>query len=173
VIRPTFLSQLDVAWRSAVPIGLTLMILILGMLPWKIPAIGIIAASALSISVFYWTVHQPALMNLAGVACIGILNDLLGLMPIGVGLLVLVLVHGAARVQRKALAGMPFFLVWASFGLVAGGATILTWLLFSLRQETGLVDPTPAFQLYLFALVCYPPVTFLLARIEQHLFSGA
>jgi rod shape-determining protein MreD len=173
VIRPAIIVQLDMAWRSAMPVALTLVLLFLGMLPWKIPLLGVIAASSLMISVFFWSLYRPAQMNLWCVACIGLLNDLLGLMPFGIGLLVFVLVHGIARLQRKALEGMPFILVWGVFGLVAGGATILTWLLVSLRQDTGLVDPTPAFRLYMFGLVCYPPLAFFFARIEQRLFAEA
>jgi rod shape-determining protein MreD len=168
VIRPSLGQQADIAWRAALPVGLTILLLFAALLSWHLPRLGTVASALVLISVFFWTVHQPGLMTMWGVLSIGLLHDFLMLAPFGVGLLVLLVVHGVALWQRKPLTGMPFVLLWAVFGLVAAGATILTWLLVSFRQET-LVNPVQAFNLFLLEFVCYPVLAYVFAWIERRL----
>ena len=168
MIRPSFGQQADIAWRAALPVGLTIILLFAALLSWHLPRLGMIASALVLISVFFWTVHQPGLMSMWGVLSIGLIHDFLMLAPFGVGLLVLLLVHGIALWQRKALNGMPFFLIWAVFGLAAAGSTLLTWLLVSFLQET-LVNPAQAFDLFLLELVCYPLLAYVFAWIERRL----
>jgi rod shape-determining protein MreD len=168
VIRPSLGQQADIAWRAALPVGLTILLLFAALLSWHLPRLGTVASALVLISVFFWTVHQPGLMTMWGVLSIGLLHDFLMLAPFGVGLLVLLVVHGVALWQRKPLTGMPFLLIWAVFGLVAAGATILTWLLVSFRQET-LVNPVQAFNLFLLEFVCYPVLAYVFAWIERRL----
>lgn len=168
MIRPGFGQQADIAWRAALPVGLTILLMLVALLSWHMPRLGTIAAALVLISVFFWTLHQPSLMTMWGVLSIGLIHDLMTLAPFGVGLLVLLIVHGVALWQRKALIGMPFLLIWGLFGLVAAGATFLTWLLVSYLQET-LVNPAQAFNLFLLEFVCYPPLAYLFAWIERRL----
>lgn len=168
MIRPSLGQQADIAWRAALPVGLTILLLFAALLSWHLPRLGTVASALVLISVFFWTVHQPGLMSMWGVLSIGLLHDFLMLAPFGVGLLVLLVVHGVALWQRKPLTGMPFLLIWAVFGLVAAGATVLTWLLVSFLQET-LVNPVQAFNLFLLEFVCYPPLAYVFAWIERRL----
>lgn len=168
MIRPSFSQQADIAWRAALPVGLTVLLLFMALLSWHMPRLGTIASALVLISVFFWTLHQPSLMSMWGVLSIGLLHDLMTLSPFGVGLLVLLVVHGVALWQRKALIGMPFLLIWGLFGVVAAGATVLTWALVSFQQE-ALVDPNQAFNLFLLEFVCYPPLAYVFAWIERRL----
>lgn len=168
MIRPSLGQQADIAWRAALPVGLTLLLLFAALLSWHLPRLGTIASALVLISVFFWTLHQPGLMSMWGVLSIGLVHDLMTLAPFGVGLLVLLIVHGVALWQRKALNGMPFLLIWGLFGLVAAGATLLTWLLVSFLQEM-LVNPAPVINLFLLELVCYPPLAYIFAWIERRL----
>ncbi len=168
MIRPSFGQQADIAWRAALPVGLTILLLFASLLSWHLPRLGMIASALVLISVFFWTVHQPNLMSMWGVLCIGLIHDFLMLAPFGVGLQVLLVVHGVAIWQRKALNGLPFFFIWAVFALVAAGSTLLTWLLVSFREET-FVNPAQAFDLFLLEVVCYPPLAYICAWIERRL----
>lgn len=168
MIRPTLGQQADIAWRAALPVGLTVLLLFVALLSWHMPRLGTIASALVLISVFFWSLHQPGLMSMWGVLSIGLIHDLMTLAPFGVGLLVLLIIHGVATWQRKALIGMPFLLIWALFGVVAAGATLLTWLLVSFLQET-LVNPNQAFNLFLLEFVCYPPLAYVFAWIERRL----
>jgi rod shape-determining protein MreD len=168
VIRPTFGQQLDTAWRAALPVSLTILLLFVALLSWHLPKLGTIGAAGVMVSVFFWSLHQPNLMTMWGVLAVGLIHDLLTLAPFGVGLLVLLIVHGAAVSRRKAVIGLPFLLIWMVFGLVAAGAAILTWLLVSFLQEQ-FVDPSEALRLFLLAFTCYPPLAAFYAWIERRL----
>ncbi len=168
MIRPSFGQQADIAWRAALPVGLTILLLFAALLSWHLPRLGTVASALVLISVFFWTVHQPGLMTMWGVLSIGLLHDFLMLAPSGVGLLVLLIVHGVALWQRKLLTDMPFLLIWAMFGLVAAGAAGLTWLLVSFQQE-ALVNPVQSFNLFLLEFVCYPLLAYVFAWIERRL----
>lgn len=168
MIRPGLGQQADIAWRAALPVGLTVMLMFLALLSWHMPRLGTVASSFVLISVFFWSLHKPVLMSKWGVFAIGLIHDLMTLAPFGIGLLILLLVHGMALWQRKALMGMPFLMIWGVFGLVAAAATAITWLLVSFLQET-LVDPSQAFSLFLWEFVCYPPLAYVFAWIERRL----
>jgi rod shape-determining protein MreD len=172
VIRPTFAQQLDIAWRAALPVSLTLLLLFLSLLSWHLPKLGTVGAACVMASVFYWSLHQPGLMTMWGVLAVGLMHDLLTLAPFGVGLLVLLLIHGFAVSRRKAVTALPFFLIWMVFGLVAAVASVVTWLLVSIQQGQ-LIDIREAVRLFLLAFTCYPPLAALFAWIERRLLPGA
>lgn len=171
MIRPTFAQQLDIAWRAALPVFLTLLLLFLSLLSWQLPKLGTIGAACVMVSVFYWSLHQPGLMTMWGVLAVGLLHDLLTLAPFGVGVLVLLLIHGVAVSRRKAVTALPFFLIWMIFGLVAAGAAFLIWILVSILQEQ-IVDIHEAVRLFLLTFTCYPPLAALFAWIERRLLPG-
>lgn len=168
MLRPTLGQQLDTAWRASLPVALTLLLLFISLLSWHLPKLGTIGAACVMVSIFFWSLHQPGLMTMWGVAAIGLAHDLLTLAPLGIGLFVLLLVHGTAIWKRKAVINLPFLLIWLIFGLVAAGASILTWLLVSFQQQQ-FIDPREALRLFLLAFTCYPPLAALFALIERRL----
>lgn len=172
MIRPTIGQQLDLAWRAALPVTLTLLLLFLTLLPWHLPKLGTVGAACVLVGVFYWSLHQPALMSMWGVLAIGLIHDLMTLAPFGIGLLVILLVHGVAVSRRRAVVALPFLLIWLVFGLVAAGAALLTWLLVSLMHEQ-FVDLREALRLFLLAFTCYPPLAAVFAWVERRYIPGA
>lgn len=172
MIRPTIGQQLDIAWRAAMPVTLTLLLLFLPLLSWHVPRLGTVGAACVLVSVFYWSLHQPGLMTMWSVLAIGLIHDLMALAPFGVGLLVLLLVHGVAVSRRKAVTALPFLLIWLVFGVVAAGASLVTWVLVSFVQEQ-LVDVNEAVRLFLLALTCYPPLAAFCAWIERRFIPSA
>ena len=79
MIRPSLGQQADIAWRAALPVGLTILLLFAALLSWHLPRLGTVASALVLISVFFWTVHQPGLMTMWGVLSIGHAADLLHL----------------------------------------------------------------------------------------------
>ena len=166
MIRHTLWQQFDVGFRRSVPTALTLLLLFVGVLPWHIHGLSSISAGFVLAAVFYWTLHQPNLMNMWVVAVIGIIGDALGTAPLGVGTAVLLIAHGLTSTQRKVLGGAPFILVWGGFLLIAAVATVLQWLLSSLIEE-AFIDPQPALFLYVVTVVCYPPLSYLFSSVQR------
>ena len=71
------------------------------------------------IAVFYWTLYRPDLMPPVAAFVIGLLQDILGGLPLGVSACVLVGVHAAVNTQRRFFIGKSFAVVWLGFALVS------------------------------------------------------
>jgi len=102
------LAQLDALARAAVPSLGTAVAMILAAAPVGLPSL--VPAVALA-GVFFWSLFRPASMPAPSAFGLGLLQDLLGFAPLGVGVLVLLLAHAGALRARRALAGQSFLLV--------------------------------------------------------------
>ena len=60
---------------------------------------------------------------------IGLLMDLLGYLPLGVGVFTLLAVHGVALALRRSLPHRGFAWIWIVFAGVAAAASLMIWLL--------------------------------------------
>jgi rod shape-determining protein MreD len=164
--------KLDSVARKLVPFTLTTMLLFAGVMPLHNAALQSVAPSLPVIAVFYWTLHRPALMPVVAVFVIGLLNDVLVGLPIGVSACVLVCVHAAVSLQRRFFTGKSFGVVWLGFAVVAAAALVLGWLLSCLYYGT-LIDPHRLpFQL-LTTVGCFPVFCWLLLRCSTGLVERA
>jgi rod shape-determining protein MreD len=126
---------------------------------------GVVAAVGLP-AVFFWSVHHPAAMPSPVVFALGLLQDLLGLAPLGAGILTLLAVHGAAVRWRRPIARQGFPVVWILFCVTAGAAVALGWalqLLLTLRVPAF----APAWHLFLLCAGLYPLLAWPMARLRQ------
>jgi len=116
-IRPhlTLGRRLDIAWRHAFP-GVTSLFLML-----------------LSVAHFgLWSLFRPSAMAPPMVFLIGLLLDLLGFLPLGVGAVTMLTTHGIAQRLRRLLARQGFSIIWLIFITVACGIAAMNWALVSL-----------------------------------------
>jgi len=154
--------------RRAVPSALTLLLLFLGILPWNMPAVGPVNLSLMAVAVYYWTLYEPQLMPVWGVAIIGLIGDLLGIAPLGAGMLTTLFIYGVTLRRRRDLLDAGFWVGWLGFAIIGGIATLINWLLVCYLKN-GLVDPRPAQFHFALSLVCYPAVAYLFGRIHRSL----
>ncbi|MFC7552509.1 rod shape-determining protein MreD [Pseudoroseomonas wenyumeiae] len=75
---------------SAAPVGL----------PSALPAVALAC-------VFFWSLFRPAAMSPPVCFAIGLLQDLLGFAPLGIGILTMLVVHGLALRLRRRWRGSP------------------------------------------------------------------
>ncbi len=156
--------------RFLLPILSTLLLILLFLLPWGGIALSSLASAIALIAIFYWSLRRPEAISPWSAAIIGLCHDLLGLAPLGVGLVVFTIAQAAIAGQRKRLDGMPFLFVWAVFALTAAVAVALAWLLAGLSAGSLLPVP-PLLRLYLGAFLLYPPLAYWLSRLERRLDS--
>jgi rod shape-determining protein MreD len=168
VIRSPFWQRVDKWSRGSVPVGLTLLLLLFGLLPWHLPELGTIGISLVIISVFYWGLKKPYLMTPWSVLAIGLVGDLLGVTPMGVGTVSLLFLYAMVRSQARALRNMPFIVVWGAFILIAALTILLSWVL-TAAMDVHFPDIRPAVFLYLFDVVCYPPLSYVFDRLQRSL----
>jgi len=156
-------QQLDTLARNLVPLLLTVALLLAGILPLHITLLQSIAPLLPLIAVFYWTLYRPDLMPAVAVFAIGLLQDILVGLPIGVSGCVLVCVHAAVNTQRRFFAGKSFAVLWVGFAVVASAALILGWLLTCVYYATLVTPDRLIFQI-LITIGCFPIFCRLLQR---------
>jgi rod shape-determining protein MreD len=112
--------------------------------------------------VWFWSLYRPAVMAPPIVFLIGVLLDLLGYLPLGVGAVTLLMAHGMAQVLRRFLSRQGFFLVWLIFIGVACCVAGMSWALVS-ALTLSFESPGPVLFQAAIAVAMYPTVAIPLA----------
>ena len=165
-MKPSLWHRLDGLARKLTPFGLTLLLVILGLLPLHVPGFVSVAPILPVMAVYHWAIHRPELMPAYAVFGIGLLQDLLTGQPMGVNALVLLAVYGVVYSQRRFFVGKSFFVSWLGFALVSAGAAMLSWILVSAYQVSPAAPGAVTFQYFLTAS-CYPLLAWLFLRWQQ------
>jgi len=166
--RPTIWRQLDAASRQSFPAACTALLLLLLASPLGLPGQAQLQPAAALACVFFWSVFRPGSMPPPVVFLLGLLSDLLGLAPLGTGVLVLLITYGLAVQWRRVLAQQGFLVVWLVFVVVAAGAASLGWLLTSLLTFRLLPGNAALFQFGITAGL-YPMLATLFTRAHRGL----
>ena len=162
----SLLHRLDLWARNLLPAALTLLMLIIGSTPLHIPYFQPVGQGLVMISVYYWAIHRPGLLPAPAVFAIGLVGDLMGAAPLGLGTLILLLVYAAAASQRRLFHGQPFLVVWWGFMVIVAGVMAVGWVLASILAG-AVIQPQPAIFAYLMALALYPALADLFARAQR------
>ncbi len=156
------------ASRRSFPAATAALVLLLMAAPLGLPGQPEVQAAIALAAVYFWSLFRPASMPPAVVFMLGLLTDLLGFAPVGVGVLSLLIVHGLALRWRRVLVRQGFVVVWLAFVAVAAGAAALQWALTSLLTFRLLPPGPGVFQASLSAGL-YPMIATLLTRAHQTL----
>lgn len=165
-IEVGLLARLDAAARAAAPTLTTLALIVLSVVPLRLPEFAAIVPSFALMAVYYWTMYRAEVMPAPAVFGIGVFQDLLSGGPFGVNAFVLLLVHGAVLTQRRVLMRRPFSLGWLGFVAVALMGFALNWLAMTALNLT-LFDPRPALVQYVMTAMLYPPVAWMFVAVHR------
>jgi len=160
--RPTFGRRLDIAARWSFPFAATVLLMLIAAAPLGVPGQAMLLPAVSLCCVYFWSVFRPASMIPPQVFVIGLLLDLLGYLPIGLGVLMLLTVHGLAAQSRRFLIRHGFALVWTVFAVIALAAGVLVWALSSLLTFRLLPIAPALFQAVL-TMALYPALATLFA----------
>jgi rod shape-determining protein MreD len=161
-----FAQRIDAAAREATPAMLTLALILLDVVPLRLPQFAVITPSFALMSVYYWTMYRAELMPGPVVLALGIFQDIVSGGPLGVGAFVLLATHGAVLTQRRVLMRRPFAVGWVGFVGVALAAFALNWLIMAVLY-LALFNPLAAGVQYLMTVALYPPVAGVLLAIHR------
>jgi rod shape-determining protein MreD len=161
--RATLGRRLDQLARASFPAVCTLVLMFLSAAPLGLPMQAALLPALTLGSVWFWALFRPAALPPPLVFMIGVLLDLLGYMPLGSGVLILLIVYGVAVRTRRKLARQPFAVVWAVFAALAVGAAALGWGLTSLLQFV-MLPPSPALFQAVLTVAVYPVLSLLFGR---------
>ncbi|GJL96015.1 MAG: hypothetical protein DHS20C05_24200 [Hyphococcus sp.] len=84
--------------------------------------------------VFFWSIYAPDYLPSVSVFFIGILQDLLTGGPLGLWAVVYLVTQFVVMSQRAYFHGREQKVVWLGFALVAGGVSLMVWLVMSLMS---------------------------------------
>jgi len=127
--RETLGGRLDHAARAGFPATCTILLMLATQAPFGIAGQAVMLPAIALACVWFWSLFRPAAMPPVAVFGIGVLLDLLGYMPLGVSVLVLLVAHGIARRWRRFLGQQGFAMTWLAFAPVAAGASLVSWVL--------------------------------------------
>ena len=158
--------RLDLFARSLSPVVITLFLVLMGMVPLRIPEFSPVLPWLAMIAVFYWSVHRPDLMPLWAIFLIGLFQDLLGAGPIGVGIIALFVINWIIAGQRRFFSSASFLMIWFAFLPVCAVGAAIIWLL-SAMMLGRLLDPQPIVFQFLVTVGVYPCLAWLFGQVQR------
>jgi rod shape-determining protein MreD len=164
--------RIDLALRRLTPLLLTLGLVILSQVPMQLPAAMPISPGFAVIAVYFWALHQPDLIPAPAVFAIGIFQDILGGLPIGLNAFIFLVLYGIVVSQRRYFFGKSFGVLWWGFATVAVVMGALEWVLMSALSARFLaVMPIVVEQLTTAAL--YPVVAYVFVLTHRSILREA
>jgi rod shape-determining protein MreD len=167
-VHATLWQRLDGLARKLVPFATTILLVILSVMPWHLPGFGQVTPALSLMAVYYWAIFRPDLLPPPAVFAIGLLQDILAGVPLGVNAVTLLLVYAVVSSQRRFFLGKSFLVMWSGFVLVAAGVAAATWLLLAGFYGT-LLNPVPAVFQGMLTLALFPCLTWLFIRAQNAL----
>lgn len=157
-------------FRDATPAALCAVLVLVEVTPLGIGGLPPIAPALAMIGVFHWSAFRPETMPAWLAFLVGVLHDLASGAPLGLTGLVFILLQGMCASQRRWFLTTSFPIAWILFGLIAFGAAMVSWLLACIYM-VQLLDPVPALIRAAITIAFYPPLSWLLGRVEQRLWA--
>jgi rod shape-determining protein MreD len=164
--------QLDVLARHAFPAGLTVALMFLVEMPFGVADQAMLLPVVTIASVYFWSLFRPAAMRPPVVFLIGLLLDLLGYLPLGVGVLSLLVTHGLVVRWRPVLTRQNFRVVWLVFAAFGVGAAMLSWAATALLSFR-LLPLGPALFQAMLAAALYPALAVPFLRAHRSIADPA
>lgn len=161
-MKPTLWSRLDALARHLTPFGITFFAVLLAVVPWRIPSLGVAGPIWPLMAVFYWTLYRPDLMPALAVFVVGLLFDALSGAPLGVNVLAFLTLHGLVAGQRRFFYGKPFMLVWLGFAVATATALAVAWVLTALWHGSVIGGQDRMVTQFVMTVGCFPLVSWAL-----------
>jgi len=166
-----FWQRFDQGARFAVPFASALLFALAGVIAWPLPYFGAVAPPLALIAVYYWAIHRPDLFRPGMAFAIGLLNDVLHFLPLGLSALIFVAAHQLVWRQRRFFAGHSFFMLWWGFALTMVVAMLAAWLL-QMLLRWQILPFGPVLWQALLAIALFPLPCWLLIRLQRAIPSG-
>ncbi len=164
--RQTLGRRLDIMARTSFPACSTILLMLLIEAPFGVPGQQAFLPAVAISCVWFWSLVQPRCLPPPVVFVIGLMMDLQGYLPVGVGVLTLLSCHGIAVAARRRLAQRGFAVIWLCFAPIAIGAALLMWLLVMLLTFT-LLAPDPAVFQAVLSIALYPALAVPLGAAQR------
>lgn len=161
------------AWlRPLVPVTATFFFILLSALTLPFPYIGSIAPMLGLSAIYYWAIYRPDLLRPFMVFALGVFNDMVHFLPMGLSALLFIGIYQIAFAQRRYFAKQSFLVLWSSFAGAAFLCSLVGWVVTSF-YEAALLPTMPIFLQYLMTLLLFPLPAWILIRVQRSFLSQA
>ena len=164
--RQTPGRRLDHAGRASFPVVGTVGLMLLATAPFGFAGQSALLPAIAVGGTYFWSLYRPVAMPPTAVFGIGLLLDLLGYLPVGVGVVTLLAVHGMARRLRRSLTPAGFLSNCIAYAGFALGASGVGWALASLLAMQALPIQAALFQACV-AIALYPALAVALTAAHR------
>lgn len=164
--RASLGRRLDIAARVSFPASITVLLMLVSQAPLDIAGQAALLPAVALCCVWFWSLFRPDNLPPPVVFVIGLTMDLLGYLPLGVGVFTLLTVHGVAVALRRSLSRRGFVWIWFVFGGVATVASLVIWLLVMLLSFR-LLSPYPAVFTAVLTIAIFPVLAVPFAAAQR------
>ena len=137
---------IDRAVRRSFPMATAAVASLAGLVTVPVADYSQIAPAFTLIAVYCWSVWRPDLLPLAGVFLIGLFEDLLRGLPLGLTALMLLTAAGFVQSQRAFVFGRSITVFWLVFGLLTIVWMAVEWMAMSILLGQVLSPEAAAFR---------------------------
>lgn len=166
----SLLQKAGQSLRFFVPGGTVALLSLASVIVWPLPFVGSVAPSFGLAAVYYWAIYRPDLLGVLTVFLLGLLNDMVHFLPLGLSAFVYVGVHQLAFSQRRLFVGQTFYMLWFGFLVVETLSLIVHYLILSMTSEQ-LVTFFPVLMQFLLTVAVFPLVAWVLIRLHRAFLS--
>ena len=162
------LSRLDRWVRGALPVLSIAFLVLLSVTHLPVPIYATFAPALPLMGVYCWVVLRPDLTPRTAVFVLGLLQDVLTGLPLGVHALVYLAAHPVLLAQRRFFVRHSFLSFWCGFALLAPSASFLTWLLLSVLGG-AFFPPFGVLAGLVAAILAFPVIAWIITRLRTAL----
>ncbi len=128
LIEKTFRQKTSLAIRQTLPFVTAFVAALLMATQTHVPRLNSMMPMLSLGVVFFWSVHRPQLFGMGAAFVIGLLQDLVTGVPLGLGTLILLLTRAILAPQARLFLGRPFVVHWWGFILLSAAVAAVSWL---------------------------------------------
>lgn len=164
-------GKIDRGARAFSPLIVALLLVIVSMVPFHLNNFGAIMPSVGLMAVFYWAVYRPDLFGPGAAACLGLLQDVLSGVPLGLNALLYVAAYGTVVTQRQLFLAHSFFVLWWGYAFLMLLAAGFGWVTHCCLLGR-LIPFDPALFQALAGMALFPPVVWICHRVQRGFLGG-
>lgn len=167
-MKTTVWHVLDQIARRLTPFLLAIGLVVLSQVPMQLPASVSLTPLLAIIAVYFWGLHNPDLMPAPAVFFIGLLQDILSGVPLGLNTFILLVVYGVVVSQRRFFYGKSFAVLWWGFATLCVFIGLFQWILLSILSGEFVPALATAIE-YLASAAVYPLVAYIFVLTHRNL----
>lgn len=167
----SFVATLDKSARFLAPKFLAIICIIISTEPLGIVGISHFMPMFGIIFIYYWSLYYPKLFPAWFVLMLGLLEDILYGMPLGISSFSNLLLFGVVLSQRRFLMREPFWVQWCCFMLFSFCICIVKWVLAVILMHE-FHSTNAALMQWLLTAASYIPMHWLFSKLYMTFAGG-